>query len=138
MKCNHLCVYPLLCWMFLASVLSISGCGGDPNAPYIPSAATARDALQAGLEAWKGGKPVAPITRDQGLPTINVFDARWQAGEKLASFEILDEIKGTEHPSFQVKIKTQTKPEETNTYLVVGIDPLLVFRDVDYKKTTGM
>ena len=30
------------------------------------------------------------------------------------------------------------KSEEVNEYLVVGIDPLLVFRDSDYKRASGM
>jgi hypothetical protein len=30
------------------------------------------------------------------------------------------------------------KPEETLTYIIVGIDPLQIFRDADYKRASGI
>ena len=125
--------------VFLAALVlatTLSGCGGSGTDRYIPNTSAARDAVQTALTTWKAGTPHGPITSSK--PAINVFDARWQAGKKLASFEILEEIPGQEQPQFMVKLTVQGQKEETITYLVVGIDPLLVFRDADYKKTIGM
>ncbi len=119
----------------LTVLLFTAGCGNS-TARYIPAAAKARAALHTALETWKSGTAHGPIQTSK--PAINVFDARWQAGKKLESFEILEEITGKEQPQFKVKLKLAGVEEETATYLVVGMDPLLVFRDADYRKATGM
>lgn len=116
-------------------VLSL-GCGDGGMTRYVPTSSTARKTLETALETWKSGAEHGPITTSK--PAINVFDARWQAGGKLESYEIIEEIKGLEHPQFKVRLQLAGQPEETLTYRVIGIDPLLVFRDADYKKTTGM
>jgi len=117
-------------------VLLALGCGGNSAARYIPASGSARAALQTALTTWQSGEKHSPITSSK--PEINVFDARWQAGKKLESFEILEEVTGQEQPQFQVRLKLEGEPEETATYLVVGIDPLHIFRDADYKRATGM
>jgi len=119
-----------------ALVVMALGCGGASTARYIPASGSARAALQTALTTWQSGTAHGPITSSK--PEINVFDARWQAGKKLESFEILEEVTGQEQPHFQVRLKLEGQPEETATYLVVGIDPLHVFRDADYKKATGL
>lgn len=118
-----------------ACLLMVPGCGNSPSR-YIPAAANARAALQTALDTWKSGTKHGPITASK--PEINVFDARWQAGKKLESFEILEEITGQEQPQFKVRLKLAGAEEETATYLIVGIDPLHIFRDADYRKATGM
>lgn len=118
-----------------ACVLLLLGCSHSTSR-YIPAAADARAALQSALDTWKGGAKHGPITSSQ--PEINLFDARWQAGKKLQSFEILEEVTGQEQPQFKVRLKLDGAAEETATYLVVGIDPLHIFRDADYRKATGM
>lgn len=119
-----------------AVLFSLLGCGGSSTARYIPPADSARSALQTALTAWQSGEKHAPITSSK--PEINVFDARWQAGKKLQSFEILETITGQEHPQFKVRLQLEGQPEETATYLVIGIDPLHIFRDADYQRATGM
>lgn len=119
----------------LSLAMLLLGCGGG-TARYVPAAATAREALQTALTTWQSGTAHGPIASSK--PEINVFDARWQAGKKLESFEILEEIAGQEHPQFKVRLQLAGQPEETLTYRVVGIDPLNVFRDADYQRATGM
>lgn len=66
-------------------VASFIGCGGPPPQADPDRAAAA---LQAALEAWKGGEtPDAMAGRD---PTIVVLDHKWQAGWKLVSFKVAD------------------------------------------------
>ena len=111
------------------------GCSGKSVASYKPSNEVARQALQTALSTWKSGAKHDPITSVK--PNLEVFDARWQAGSKLESFEILEEVPDKPQPQFKVKLKLVGKPEETTDYLVVGIDPLLIFRQEDYNKATG-
>jgi hypothetical protein len=119
----------MMSWLLL-------GCGDGGTARYIPATDQARAALQTALSTWQSGEKHGLITSSK--PEINVFDARWQAGKKLESFEILEAVTGKEQPQFKVKIKLENQPEETVTYLIVGIDPLHVFRDADYQRATGM
>jgi hypothetical protein len=118
---------------FLLTTIAL-GCGG--SARYVPATATARNALQTALGAWQSGTPHGPITSSK--PAINVFDARWQAGKKLESFEIVEELAAQEHPQFKVRLQLEGQPEEMVVYRVVGIDPLNIFRDADYQRATGM
>lgn len=124
-------VFACAAWMLVV----VHGCGRDTTAQYIPDSTVAKDALQTALATWKSGTAHGVIETHK--PAINLFDMRWQAGQKLESFEIVEPVSGREHPTFNVKIKLEKQPEQSNTYLVVGIDPLLIFRDVDYQKTTG-
>ncbi len=86
------------------------------------------------LQTWQSGVAYGPIKESK--PVINVFDARWQAGKKLESYEILEEVKDTRQPEFKVRLKLAGTPEETATYLVIGIDPIQVFRDVEYNQSS--
>ncbi len=113
----------------------IAGCNaGNSPSRYEPSKQVARSAIDAALKTWESGVPLGPIT---GKPEINMFDERWQSGKKLESYEILEEVAGSEHPQFKVRLKITGSAEEVNEFLAVGIDPLLVFRDKDYRKTSG-
>ncbi len=119
----------------LASISFISGCGGNSPQQYETNSTIAKSTIEKALSAWKSGGRVETIA---GKPAINMFDARWQNGAKLESFEVLDEVLGNEHRQYKVRIKLENEPSEVDEYLVVGIDPLLVFRDVDYRKTSGL
>lgn len=120
----------------LLLAVSMHGCGsGESVDRYIPEAEKARTSLETALNAWKSGAPVKTIEAD-GYK-IDVFDARWRDGAKLESFEIVSEEVGAERPTYVVKTRIKAKDAE-NKYLVIGIDPILVFRDVDYKKANGL
>jgi hypothetical protein len=119
----------------LAAVLA-AGCGGNKTKDYIPQSNTARSALETFLKAWQSGAAYGPISSSQ--PAINVFDARWQAGQKLESYEIVEEVAGGEHSQWKVRLRLSGKPDEIESYRVIGIDPLNVFREADYARATGM
>jgi hypothetical protein len=115
---------------------ALHGCsGGESVDRYIPETQKARASLEAALDAWKSGAPKKTIDA-QGYK-IDVFDARWRDGAKLESFEIVSEEAGADRPTYVVKTRIKGKDEE-NKYLIIGIDPILVFRDVDYKKANGL
>ena len=112
------------------------GCG-ESDRKYIPSQSTARGALEAALKAWKSGAAHGTVKSFQ-VP-VDTFDARWQAGKKLEQFEILREEPSEGPKTFVAKMKlADDKEEQEVTYLVLGKDPLLVFRKEDYNKASGM
>ncbi len=113
-----------------------AGCGGDSAAA--PTGDAARAALDAALTAWsKGAKPgEVPGTE----PKVMVHDTPWSQGQQLASFEILKEDEGAAaEKQFTVRL-TLSKPERTEEtrYHVLGVNPLMVFRDEDYQRNINM
>jgi len=122
----------------LLSILAIvaSGCG-DSEAKYIPSEETAKQALNVSLTAWRDGQPHGTIT-SWNIP-IDVYDARWQAGTKLETFDVVREEMLEDRKVFIVKMKVAGgKEEQEVTYLVIGNNPLMVFRKQDYDKASGL
>lgn len=110
----------------------MAGCGGNSRSSYIPKTPNARQALQTALDTWKAGTPHGPITSSK--PAITVFEARWRDGKKLESFEIVEEVKDPDHPQFKVKLQLTGEPEAMTVYHVVGIDPLNIYGDEDFKQ----
>lgn len=128
-------------FFFAGSVLLglslIAGCTGhNSEKAYIPKTAHAKEALEVVLKEWQSG---AAFGRVEGFTVpIDVFDSRWQSGKKLESYEILREETTDGPKTFVVKMKLVDDKEETEIkYLVLGIDPLNVFTEHDYKKATG-
>ena len=122
---------------FSILVFSAAGCGGSGEARYIPSEETGKDALTAALQAWQDGQPHGVVK--SGEVPIDTYDARWQAGAKLERFEVVRSEMLDSHKAFIVKMKLVDEPEEQeDTYLVIGKDPLMVFRKQDYNKASGV
>ena len=120
----------------LGVVALLVGCGADSHERYIPATDQARSAVEAALSSWKAGEPHRTIISH--TPPVDLFDARRQAGKKLASFQLVEEVPGQDRPTFKVKLRLagERRDEET-TYIVIGSDPLLVFRAEDFKKASG-
>jgi hypothetical protein len=127
-KCSWLVI--LAGWV---SVLGTLGCNKNPESRYIPSGATARESVEAALNAWKNGEPPGSIKL--GEKPVNIVDSRWQRGTKLESFQVTEELAPNPHPSYKVKLQfaKETASSET-TYLVIGLDPLLIYRSEDYER----
>jgi hypothetical protein len=112
----------------------VTGCGTS-HTRYVPASTSARQAVETALKTWQSGTAHGPISDTK--PAINVFDARWRDGKKLESFEFVEEVAAQEHPQFKFRLKLANQAEAETTYHVVGIDPLNVFADTDYKKASG-
>ncbi len=115
--------------------LIAAGCGGDPEAKYIPDSSAARSALELVLNAWKDGKPFGP-NKLNDIP-VETFDARWRDGGKLESFEILSEESLEGRPTFKVRVQIQKSQAIEDTFVVIGNNPLMVFRKQDFDKAGG-
>lgn len=116
----------------------VIGCAKKGNVKdYIPPQESAQKALTTALEAWKSGK--APDQIGATAPAINAQDLQWSAGKKLTAFEIVGPSTGADqNQRFTVKLTLDGGAPQETTYIVVGKDPIWVFSDESYKKTSGM
>jgi hypothetical protein len=117
------------------AAVAIAGCGrGEDFTRYIPAEATAREALAAGLEAWKGGAAAGEVEGTK--PLVFVTDSYRNPKERLAGYEILGQVPGNVPRCFAVELRFDPPREEKARYVIVGIDPLWVFRMEDYQLLT--
>jgi hypothetical protein len=122
----------------LVAAVFLCGCGNSES-DYKPSPTSAHDALTTGLTAWTEGKPAGELpAAAKGQPAIHFADYQWTAGKRLAKFQVLDEsptLEGSTH-MFRVQLELAGEPPQQAEYYIVGIDPLWVMRDRDYRQTS--
>lgn len=127
-------------WAAALALIAVAGCGAS-HARYIPSEGEARTALETALRAWTEGRPAGPIA---ATPPVRVVDSTWQAGQRLASFRVLDETAGddgTRRFTVVLNLKPPTPqggPQRQVAYVVHGRDPVWVFRGEDYERVIRM
>jgi hypothetical protein len=103
----------------------------DRSADFVPAPATAEAALAQGLNAWREGKPSGEI--ENSTPSIFVTDNVRKPGQRLKGFRILGETTSGAGRTYAVVLELEQPTEQVKTeYIVVGIDPLWVFRREDY------
>lgn len=122
-----LLVLPLALWA--------GGCGWRKG--HIPSAGSARQALETALTAWQNGHKVGAI--ETASAPVQAVDSGWGKGQTLASYEILEEVTREDgRRCFKVRLQLQ-KPLTTQEvhYLVVGKSPLWIYREEDFKRAAG-
>ena len=122
----------------MIGTLLIAGCGSRTEGDYKPSRTAARDALAAGLTAWKEGKAAADVASAKGSPVVHFADFQWTARKRLTNFRLLDETPTLEGSTqiFRVELELAGEKPQSVEYYVVGIDPLWVMRDRDYQQTS--
>jgi hypothetical protein len=132
----------ILCAIVVSLLLPViqSGCGrnGEPDLRrYTPNSATAREALDKALDSWHRGDPLGNDIG--GSPTIRIVDASRQAGHKLTRYEIIAESSGESPTRFSVRLQLENPSQELEAkYVVVGRDPIWVFREEEYTRPEGM
>ncbi len=119
--------------------LMAGGCGSATHEDYVPSENVGRKAIETALSAWQNGKSMGRI-ESQDAAAVEPQDLDWKAGKKLTAFSVEKQVPTTEGPKqFAVRLSFEGDTEPIDAvYYVVGRDPMWVFRDRDYKKTTGM
>ncbi|HEU5118936.1 MAG TPA: hypothetical protein VFT74_20260 [Isosphaeraceae bacterium] len=113
-----------------------AGCGNV--SVEAPSTKTARQALDEALTAWRRGEKPGELSGTE--PPVVVRDTPWGQGQRLASYEILEEDEGAvAEKQFTVRLSL-AEPERTEEvrYHVLGTDPLMIFRDEDYYRNINM
>jgi hypothetical protein len=118
-------------------VLGCLGCQDRSYSKYVPAEDQARKALESALAAWQSGKKFGPV--EGSSPTVQVVESRWQSGQKLRSFEVIGEEPGDGPKVFSVRLALQGQAkQQVVRYVVLGKDPLWVYREDDYKAPAGM
>ncbi|MFN0051157.1 MAG: hypothetical protein ACKV0T_03145 [Planctomycetales bacterium] len=119
--------------MFLIGLSALAtGCGAPPNFDrYTPSADRARQALEQALQIWQndgeGGE------RNSVSPRIQVVDTQRQSGQTLERFEIQGEVPTQAGRCYAVRLHLRDPDaQERVRFVVLGIDPLWVFRQEDF------
>lgn len=117
----------------LAIAAYCCGCSRAPDANrYVPAPEVARGALEAVLADWQAGLPCGPI--DRLRVKIESIDNQRKKGQKLAGFEILGEVAQPGVRCFAVRLEFQNATVPTKVrYVVLGIDPLFVYRQEDFE-----
>jgi hypothetical protein len=118
-------------------MLAVVGAGCRARGPsgfeqFIPDAAPARAAVAATLEAWRAGKPTDAAVSTS--PLVYVVDKQRRPGQRLSGYEILGEVSAEMARGYAVRL-TLENPDEPQIvrFLVVGVNPLWVFRQEDYE-----
>jgi hypothetical protein len=112
---------------------ALAGCEEPQILPeqFVPPSAMAQEALDSTLEAWQTGAAPAPV--DGGARTVQVADTHRTPGQTLASYKILGETAVDGGRRFVVRLELENPAAAENArFVVVGIDPLWVFRQEDY------
>jgi hypothetical protein len=113
------------------------GCTGPGTGQYVPSEGVSRKAVETALEAWKNGQ--APGVVVGSSPSVSVVDSRRKAKQQLEKYEIVKEEKQDERTFYSVKLTLKNpRADETVRFVVVGKDPLWVYREEDFKSGAGM
>ena len=111
------------------------GCQGKTSGRYKPASATARQAVETALSKWKAGVKYGMMTDTK--PIVIVEEPRWKSGIRLENYDIIEEVVGQEYPRFKVKLNFPGKPELIAEYVVVGIDPPIVYNKEEFEMTSG-
>lgn len=123
----------------IGGLLLSSGCGpGGKNEDFTPGADKAKKALVAALDHWKSGQPFGPIPNTN--PKVEVVDWQWSQGQKLKDYEIVGDAppaQGTGPRTFTVKLSLTSGQAIETLYMVLGIDPLWIYRKEDFAKLSG-
>jgi hypothetical protein len=116
-------------------LLGGGGCGSGSAA--VPSDEVARTALVSALKAWQGGGKPGTVAGTE--PPVEVHDTPWAQGAKLESFEILQAESSGAERRFAVRLAL-AKPAGVQEvqYYVLGLGPVMVFRDEDYYRNINM
>lgn len=113
--------------------------GCEPSGPrpapdaFVPAPELARSALAASLQAWRDGRPTGPASV-AGV-AVEVSDSGRDPARPLRGFTILGPIGADDRRCFAVRLTFDDPAgERTERYLVMGRNPIWVFRQDDYDR----
>src|SRR5262245_27009366 len=110
------------------------GCAeqSDPNR-YYPPEDRARQALEAALNGWQQGAPTG-LVPGTANPHVQLADSHRPPTQRLKAYTILGVAPGDGPRVFTVKLTLENSAaEQKMRFVVIGIDPVWVFRHEDYE-----
>jgi hypothetical protein len=118
------------------AVLAGVGCSrGQRNEDFVPREESAKAALDAYLAAWQRGESSQTVGGTN--PTVMVVDDTRLKGRVLKSYTILGTVPADAPICFAVQLSLdKPQAEVRERYVVVGLDPLWVWRYDDYLMIT--
>ena len=123
----------IFCPMAAGLALAAICCGcartPDPNR-FVPAPELALAAVEAVLADWQAGLALGRI--DRLAVTVEPIDNQRKKQQKLAGFEILGEVVSPGVRCFAVRLTYQDSVQEKVRYVVLGINPLYVYRQEDF------
>lgn len=125
---------PLRIMCFIA-MAALAGCGS--GAAPLPTVKDARQALTDGLTAWKAARPSSSLA--EVTPKIDFVDFEWKAGKVLSDFTIGSDAADQGTQIFSVSLTVAGEPKAKDVkYMVLGLDPVHIYRDEDYTRAMNM
>jgi hypothetical protein len=108
------------------------GCARSNAARFTPSAQTATKCVETVLAAWRDGRPLDALATEK--PAIHVVDTHRRPEQRLQTFEVLSKSPASAAGWTYVVRLTFDQPAEAvrARFVVVGVDPIWVFRKEDY------
>lgn len=113
--------------------LSVGGCSSEDerSKTILPSLELGRQAIVATMESWAKGRPTGGV--ESTSPRIQVMDTTRRPGQVATKYELVGETTGERALAYVVKVElANPAATETIRFLVLGIDPVLVWRQEDY------
>ena len=117
--------------LLLITAAALWGCAQDAKR-FVPAPHVARQALVEALDAWKNGEPSGPVANT--TPQVHITDSLRKATQRLVAYTILGEKSSGHGRAYMVELSLDSPVEKLKVeYIIVGIDPLWVFRREDYE-----
>jgi hypothetical protein len=113
--------------------VAASGCSNSSSnfERYVPDPGVAHAAVAVTLESWLKGESPDVIVGNRA--DVHVVD-RQRRRQRLRHYEIVGEVPAENARGFAVRLVVGDGEEEQGVvYLVVGTDPIWVFRQEDYE-----
>jgi hypothetical protein len=120
--------------LFVALVVAaLLGCEPTPEPiPIVPDSARGRQAIEAAMTTWKARH--LPGVVEPTSPRVQVVDAHRKPGQDLLDYEILSDSADARVRTFSLRLTlSDSQDRPVVRFLVVGIDPILIFRQEDYE-----
>jgi hypothetical protein len=111
-----------------------SGCQVDPPGfeRFVPEPGAGRAAVAAALDSWKRGEPTDAVVAKR--PEVHVVDKQRRPGQRVTAYEIIGEFPAENARGYAVRLTYDDTAEKALVrYLVVGTDPIWIFRQEDYE-----
>ncbi len=124
-----------LCWLVVSALAA--GCGDAQHGAaeiFAPDIETSKAALISSLDAWKADRQTSGVLMGS-KPSIGVVDAI-RSERPLLAYEVIGPLMVVEKARpFAVRLVLGAPRETVTTrYLVLGKDPLWVFRQEDFER----